>query len=529
MKAHYLSYADTHRFTPLVLDYLAGDPFLQDFQLYPPTIDGLRSAAEARAFAGENRAALCSALDRQYAGLAVPDAVRANLDRLKDQRSLTVTTGHQLCLFMGPLYVPFKILNAVRLAERLTRELDRSVVPVFWMASEDHDRAEIDHAWVNGERLHWPGRAGGAVGRLRLEGIEPVIEQLSRALGAGGDEVMAVVRRCYKPDHTLAQATRLFINEVFGHLGVVVLDGDDPALKRSFTPVMQSELLNGITERCVAYADDRLKDRYALQAHARPINLFHLRPGHRSRIEADGDRYRLLDGGPVFTLDELLADLELHPENYSPNVLMRPLYQETVLPNIAYIGGGGEVAYWMQLRWLFQAVQVPMPVVLLRTSAAFIPVKEEKVREQLGLSVADVFLPVNALRDRAAHASSGIHTNVDDERTALDALFKGLRSRASGVDSTLGASVDAATVRAMRLLDNLHGKMDRALRKRESVQLDRLQRLLDAVFPNGALHERRDNFLPQYARSGVQFLDHLMQHLDPLDTRFAVFMEEEER
>ena len=526
MKAHYLSYAETGRFTPLVVDYLAGDPVLEEFRSYAPSRAGLHAAAKDRSFPDAHRAVLCSALDRQLAGVELDPAVRANLDRLKDPRSLTVTTGHQLCLFTGPLYVPFKLLNTVRLAQALTVELGRPVVPIFWMASEDHDRAEIDHAVVNGERIHWPGNAGGPVGRMRLDGIEPVLDELARALGAGTEELMAIVRQCYAPEHTLVHATRLFVNEVFGRFGIVVLDGDDPELKRLFVPVMQSELLNGIAERCVAYADERLKERYAVQAHTRPINLFHLRPGHRSRIELVDDHYQVLDGGPRFTLDELLADLERHPVDYSPNVVIRPVYQETVLPNIAYIGGGGEVAYWMQLKWLFQGVQVPMPVVLLRTSAAFLSAKEGKLRERLHLSIEDLFLPANTLRDKVAHLSSGITTNVDAEQAELDAYFKALRARAAAVDPTLAASVEASSVRALRMVKNIGHKMDRALRRRESIQIERLQQVLDAVFPKGGLQERRDNFLPRYASERTAFLERLIATLDPLDPRFAVLEDE---
>lgn len=526
MKAHHLSYADTGRFPPLVLDYLAGDAFLKDFHAFAPTLAGLRDAAAARTFPDAHRAVLCSVLERQYEGIAIPDPVRANLERLQDPRSLTVSTGHQLCLFTGPLYLPLKILNVVRLAQDLARELGRPVVPVFWMASEDHDRAEIDHATVNGERIRWAGEAGGPVGRMALHGIGPVIDELARCLGPGADDILALVRRCYRPEHTLAKATRLFINELFGGTGIVILDSDDPALKRLFAPVMQSELLNGITERCVRYADERLKERYTPQAHARPINLFHLRPGHRARIEATGDHYQVLDGGPRFTFDELLADLEQHPQDYSPNVLLRPLYQETVLPNIAYVGGGAEVSYWLQLKWLFQAVQIPMPVVLLRTSAAFLSAKQEKLREQLGLSMADLFQPLNVLRDRIAHAGSGVSTDIGRERASLEAFHRQLRTRAVSIDPTLGASAEATEKRALRMLENLRHKMDRALRRREAVQLERLQRLMDPLFPDGALHERRDNFLPLYARSGPAVIDRLLGQLDPIEGRFSVFVEE---
>ena len=257
-----------------------------------------------------------------------------------------------------------------------------------------------------------------------------------------------------------------------------------------------------------------------------PRTVWRMRPGHRARIEVDGDHYQVLHGGPRFTFDQLLADLEAHPENYSPNVFLRPLYQETVLPNIAYVGGGAEVSYWLQLKWLFQAVQLPMPVVLLRTSAAFLTAKQEKLREQLGLSVADLFQPLNMLSDRVAHSGSGITTDMEKERSAMETFYRELRSRAASIDPTLGPSVEASATRTMRALENVRHKMDRALRKREGVQLERLQRLIDPLFPGGALHERRDNFLPLYARSGRALLDRMLEHLDPLDARFTVFVEE---
>lgn len=528
MPVHRIPYIATNRFSQLVVDHVAGDHFLDDFRLFPPNIDGLRAAATKKKFTGPARAILVGALRRQYEGIDITGPVAESIERLLQEDALTVTTGHQLCLFTGPLYVPFKLLNTIRLARTLSDELERPVVPVFWMATEDHDRAEIDHAWIGGRKVEWKGKQAGATGRMSLDGIDQVLAEVDPLLGSGpqADAMRMELRRCYRPAHTLAQATRLFVHALFGRYGLVILDGDDREMKKLFVPVMREELLNGITQRSVAYADERLKERYPSQAHARPINLFHLRPGHRSRIEAVGDHYQVLDGGPRFTVDELLLDLELRPQDYSPNVLLRPVYQETVLPNIAYIGGGGEVAYWMQLKWLFQALQLPMPVVLLRTSAAFLSAKHEEQRRALGLSPEDLFRPGHELANRVAQRTSGLDTDVVAEQQELDALFKRLRERASGIDATLGPSTDAAAVRSQRMLTNLHGKMDRALRRREAVHLGRVAAITEGLFPDGGLQERRQNVLPMLAAQGPAVLDRWLEELDPLAGQFTLFAEE---
>ncbi len=524
MTVHRIPYAATHRFSKLVVDQVGDDPFLNDFQQFPSSLAGLQQAASQRAFPAAHRTVLVNALRRQYAGMDISGPVQENMGRLAQPDALSVTTGHQLCILTGPLYVPFKLLNAIRLARTLTQTLGRPVVPVFWMATEDHDRAEIDHASLSGHAVRWPGEAAGAVGRMQLHGFGPVLDQVDALLGSGADAdaLRAELRRCYRPEYTLAEATRRFVHALFGRFGLLIVDGDDRELKRLFVPVMKEELLHSIAQRSVAYADERLHERYPAQAHARPINLFHLRPGHRARIDADDRGYQVLDGGPRFTAEELLLDVELRPQDYSPNVLLRPVYQETVLPNIAYIGGGGELAYWMQLRWLFQGVRVPMPVVVLRTSAAFLPPKQDRQREAMGLSVEDLFRPAHELADLVAQRAAGTDNDLVAEQEALAALFAGLRQRAAWVDPSLAASADAAAVRAQRMLHNLKDKMDRALRRREQVHVQRMRTVLEALFPGGGLQERTENILPMIAAEGPLVLDRLLEQLDPLDRRFSV-------
>lgn len=528
MRIHTLPYAATQRFSPLVLDLLGNAPGLREHYSFTPSLSGLMEAASSRTFTEEARSTLCHVLHRQYRDVPMHAKVQENLAHLAQEDCLTITTGHQLCLFGGPLYVPFKILNIIRLAKRLTQERNgKPVVPIFWMATEDHDRAEIDHTWINGKKVSWPGEAGGAVGPMLLEGIEKVVADAVSMLGAGEQaQAMAeLITACYRPHHTLAQATRLFMNSLFGRFGVVCLDGDDPELKRLFIPAMQEELINQVGQRTVSYANEKLQDRYKVQAHAREINLFYLTPQKRSRIDVDGDHYTVLDGGPTFTLDELLNELNTHPERFSPNVLLRPVYQETVLPNVGYVGGGGELAYWLQLRWLFQGLQVPMPAILLRTSAAFISAKHMKRWQELDLTTEDLFAPVASTATMVAERQASFATGVDAERDQLKAFYDALLERAAAIDPTLRGAVEARRASAMHGVDRLGKGFLRAAKREQATALDRIATIHEAVFPGGGLQERRDNILPDLAAFGTAYLDELLRILDPLANVFTVVEE----
>lgn len=522
-----IPYSDTRTVAPLVQAYLNDDPALRGHYRHRPDDQGLHAAAQ-RAFDPAARQALVEVLRDQYAGLSDTAAVHANIALLALPDALTITTGHQLVLFGGPLYVPFKILNVIRLAREQSERLQRPVLPVFWMATEDHDRAEVDHTYFRGQRIHWSGAAGGAVGRLTLHGVEAAVEQAVQALGEGphAAEYAALIRSCYRPDRTLAEAMRLLMHGLFGAHGLLILDGDDPRLKRLFIPVMREELLNQVAERTVHYANERLPHGYEGQAHARPINLFHLCPGHRRRIVEEDGRFHVLDGGPSWTADELLAELEACPADFSPNVLLRPVYQETVLPSMAYIGGAGELAYWLQLGWLFQALQVPMPAVLMRTSAAFLPAKRWRQWQELGLGEPALFDDPAALHRSVAVANTDHRTELGAEQAELHAFYQRLQATAVAADPTLRGAVEARSAAALRGIERLERSMLRAARRRSDTQLARLDATLEAIRPGGGLQERRENILPLLADRGSPLLELLQHQLDPLERSFAVLVEE---
>lgn len=528
MHVERIAYSQTARFAAPVLDHLANDPFIREFLELPADMDGLAKAAAARTFDPHHREVLCDALEQQHAGTDIHDAVRSNLRKLRDPRCLTITTGHQLCLFSGPLYVPYKILNAIRLARDAEARLQRPVVPVFWMASEDHDAAEVDHATLNGERIRWAGATGGAVGRMKLVGVAAQVEAAIAALGVGTDAstVAQMLRDAYREDHTLAEATRHFFHALFGRFGLVILDGDDPALKGLFAPTMEEELLNQVTQRCVAYADARIAERYAVQAHAREINLFHLRPGHRSRIVLEGEHYQVLDDGPRWSLDELLHEVRSRPQNFSPNVLLRPVYQESVLPNIAYIGGGGELAYWLQLRWSFQALRIPMPVVFLRTSAATISAKHLAQWRALQLAPQELFRPLDRTKAAVACREVDHRTDLTAEGKALATFYADLRNVAAKADPSLVGSVEARWQQALHGLERVERGLVRAAKRQQAEALQRMDRIHLALFPGGGLQERTENILPTLAAHGLDRLNELLEALDPLDPTFALIVED---
>ncbi len=527
MPVERLAYADTGRFARPVIDHLANDPFIREFLDLAPDHDGLRRAAERVDFDPAKRAVLCAAMEEQHAALDPHPSVRENLRRLRDPRALTITTGHQLCLFTGPLYVPYKILNAIRLAREASQLLQRPVVPVFWMATEDHDAAEIDHAVINDRTIRWPGAGGGPVGRMPLRGIAEQVEEAIAALGPGEStaHVAHLLREAYREDRTLAEATRLFVHALFGHLGLLIVDGDDPALKRLFAPTMTEELLNQITQRTVTYANERIKERYAVQAHAREINLFHLRTGQRSRITMEDAHFQVLDGGPRWLLDELLTQVQEHPEAFSPNVLLRPVYQATVLPDIAYIGGGGELAYWIQLRWLFQALQVPMPAFFLRTSAATLSAKHRQQWEGMGLGARDLFHSADTVKAEVASRTAGFRTDLEQEKAGLKRLYASVSQLATAADGSLKGSVAAREQQAIRGLERIEKGLLRAAKHDQAVAMQRIEAIHEALFPAGGLQERRDSFLPVLAAHGLAAVENWMEILDPLDPTFVLVSE----
>ncbi len=526
----YLSYGDTQRFSRLVTDYTEGR-VSNAFFAFSPGSEGVQQAITSRETFPVNRQLLVNVLNAQYSGLEQSEKLAANIVLLAEGTTFTVTTAHQPNLMTGYLYFVYKILHAIKLADELTSQYPgKNFVPVYYMGSEDADLDELGTFRFRAERYRWDGAGQqGAVGRMETESLKPLLNQIFRLFGPPGktcDELREMIEKAYAGHKTIGAATRYLVNALFGRFGLVVLDPDDAALKTAFIPVMEDELLNGVAHGLITSQTALLNENYQAQMFPRPINLFYLSHQLRERIEKQGDRWQVLNTGISFTKEALLDELHAHPERFSPNVALRPVFQETILPDVAFISGGAEVAYWLQLLPVFRQYDVFYPQVLLRQSVLWVTAEMARLRGAAGLDVRELFKPLQELMNNYVSGHSSNTLTLDAESAKMEQLMEVFTAKAIAVDATLAGAAGAATEKMRKQVAALQKKMFRAEKRKMNVQLERISRLWYGIHPNGSLQERTDNFLEYYLAYGPRFFDVILDAIRPQEAKFLVIEEQ---
>jgi bacillithiol biosynthesis cysteine-adding enzyme BshC len=531
-----LPYAATGAFSGLLTDYIAGNPALAPFYHRRPELAALRAQLDEKqaSYPSEARQRLVADLRAQYAELGgeVPHAVAANLDLLARDTTFTITTGHQLNLFTGPLYFVYKIITVIKLSQELKAEYpDYDFVPVYWLATEDHDFAEINHFQLFGKTYSWAGPGGeaglgGPVGRLPLAGFE---EELLNQLPP---EVPAAFREAYISSDTLSVATRRLATSLFSDYGLLCLDADRPALKQALKPVILQEIKNQLSNQAVQATNAQLTAAgYKPQVYSRPLNLFFLTDeGKRERLEpdatpgADCTQVTVRGTSRCHSQAELLALAENEPERFSPNVVLRPVYQELLMPNLCYIGGGAEVAYWFQLKAVFDQLGVPYPIVLPRNSAMYVSRANLGKLRKLGLNTLDIFKPLAELKKQVGATLGQEEVSLQAQQQALATAYQQVQDLAQRLDPTLVKAVAAEAQKAAGSLAGLEKRLSKAAEAKHETAYSQLTALKDKLFPDGGLQERTDNVL-SVLLNNPGFIDQLMQCFEPLKLEFAVVEE----
>ncbi len=524
-----ISYSTTGFYSKIVLDYISGNNLLKPFYNFPASNEGIKETIAQRKKYPTNRKALVAVLQKQYADCTLTAKQQFNIEQLSNENCFTITTAHQPNIFTGHLYFIYKILHTVKLAEKFKQQLpENNFVPVYYMGSEDADLDELGHIFVNGQKYEWQTNQTGAVGRMKVDKaliklIDNIAGQvLIHPFGAG---IIDVMKECYKEGTTIEQATFKLVNELFKDYGVLVVLPDDAALKKLFIPVVEKELNEAFSHKQVAATVAAFPSEYKVQASGRELNLFYLKDDRRDRIELQGTNYKVHDTGLSFSKEEIIAELQNHPERFSANVILRPVFQEMILPNIAFIGGGGEIAYWLELKKVFEAVNVPYPVLVLRNSFMVMEKEHSAKTQKMGFEATDLFKTEQVLVNGFVKRESNLQLSLEKERQTLQETYEKLKTVSGAIDITLRKHTEALQVQAFKKIDALEKKMLRAEKKKFEAQQRQLHKLKTTLFPNNNLQERIENVIPFYAKWGPDFIKALYENSLALEQEFVILQE----
>ena len=498
MPSDCITYQNSGYFSKLIIDYLDQKAELKLLYNRFPTLENFQLQMEEKSknFPIKNREILAKALLIQYQRFEISEATSTNIELLKNSKTYTVTTGHQLNLFTGPLYFLYKIISVINLTKELKKAYpENNFVPIYWMATEDHDFKEINSFNFKGNKIQWKKESKGPVGRLNTYGLEEVFDLFSKELGIGNNAnyLRELFKKSYLEHDNLGEATRYLANELFKKEGLVILDGDDLELKKLFIPYAKNELLLQTSYKKVNETLPLLEG-YNVQVNPREINLFYIQDNLRERIIIENGNYKINNTSLFFSKSEIITELEKNPENFSPNVILRPLYEEVILPNLCYIGGGGELAYWLELKSNFEANNIAFPILLLRNSVLIATKRQNEKLKKLNLNWADVFQKQEDLINNKTKEFSNFAIDFSEQKKYLKSQFETLYTIANQTDKSFLGAVKAQEVKQLKGLENLEKKLLKAEKRIHNEKLERIIQLQNELFPNQTLQERKSNF-----------------------------------
>ena len=528
MKSHSFPRKDSNCFSSQQLLFTDNQKALKDFIGLPFSEENLKAqtAIKSTFFTAEKRNLLVSVLTKKYSSVSNVAASLKNIASLENENCFTITTGHQLSLFTGPLYFVYKILHVIKQCELLNEKFpETKFVPVYWMASEDHDFEEVKSFVLYGKTISWESEQAGAVGRMNLFGLSAVVDQLKQFFANHPEsEIHQLIDKLN--GNTYGEAFFQFVHELFGSFGLVILDGDEDAFKTAFKPIFKQELSTQFSHQEVVKTNEKLaSENFKIQVQPREINLFFLSENKRERIIAAGTNFQI--GETNFTSSEILELLEKHPGSFSPNVVLRPLYQEFILPNICYVGGVGELSYWLQLKSTFEKAAIPYPILQARSSVIWIDKSSQEKLEQLQFEINSIFKTTTELKKEF------LLNNEEEtiEFTLQDFQFNQFKNdlihKSELIDPSVKSWIEAEFTRLEKQVEGIKNRLEKSVKSKHEKALKSIEQLKEKLFPANGMQERSFNFF-QFCPDGnyKNKLQNLYTAIEPFDSSIIILTED---
>jgi bacillithiol biosynthesis cysteine-adding enzyme BshC len=509
--------------TALYSTYLSNFTDVSQFYVQPPNLEGISQASKQIRLEDSIRQGVVEVLRQQNTAFGGDAATRRNLDRLRDGAA-AVVTGQQVGLMGGPAFSVYKALTAIRLANDLTAS-GTDAVPVFWLATEDHDLAEVDHCFfgLRGslERfdLAAPGAEGRRVGEIALgDAIREISSRAGEMLdGVAREEVARWIAESYRPEETFGSAFGKLMTRIFAGRGLIFLDPLSPELHRLSAPTMIRALKEheALTKELLARTADLEQAGFHAQVKVVESStlVFRIVDGLRVAIRSKNGGF--VAGSLQENLEETVRAAESSPELFSPNALLRPVIQDTLLPTIAYIGGPAEIAYHAQTSLIYKRLLGRAPAILPRAGLTLVTSHVANLLKKYNLDVRDALADRLKLRGKmeAEVLPQALTERFAEGEKTLQSLLAGLREPLARLDQTLAGALDTAAEKMLYQFNGLRSKAGRAEGFRTGVIDTHEKEITRLLLPNNELQERSLSFLPFLASQGGELLDQLEREI----------------
>jgi len=529
MKIIKVNYDQVPHISKRDLAYIEGDEKLRPFYNYDFDFDAFAQIISDRESFPVDRKLLVDTLQDQYSNIEKSESTDQNISMLSSEDTFTIITAHQPSLLTGPLYFIYKICSVINLCKRLKTEFpQKNFVPTFILGAEDHDFDEINHFQLFGKSVVWETQQQGSVGRMKLDGIRKVLDDTKEILGQSPNalEIIDIFDKSFSTADNYFDFVFNYVNQLFAAYGLVVINMDNSQLKGSFASIIKQEILENLSEQEVNHVITEIeKAGFKGQATPREINFFYLSDNSRERIVLEGELYKVMNTDFSFTKEEMIIEIESHPERFSPNVIVRPLYQEFTLPNLAYVGGGGELAYWMERKSQFAKANIFYPMLIRRNSVQWNDGGILKQQSKLGLSSMDLLKGEHNLINSFIEANATEEIDLTDEKQIIEDAYAKMAEKAKAIEGPLEKYVLAEKTKQLKVVAQVENKLLKTVKQKHDLSLTKIKSLKSKQFPGQSLQERKNNFLQQYIKHGRNYIDFLVTHLDPFVKQYLIVEE----